>query len=80
VAKTAPILGPLVGFGRGANLPYFNNQSENWAYSPQEQKRGDLWGFPVSVVISGEESEPVLGLFCLRIHTPRFQVSPKRDK
>jgi len=45
-AKFALILGPLAGFGRGANLPYFGNQSEKWAYSPQEQKRRVLRGFP----------------------------------
>jgi hypothetical protein len=28
MAKFASILGPLVGFGRGASLPYFGKQSD----------------------------------------------------
>jgi len=46
---------------RGANLPYFGKQSEYWAYSPHETKRGVLRGFPVLVTISGREKEPVFG-------------------
>jgi hypothetical protein len=59
----ASILGPLAGFGRGANLPYFGNQSEKWAYSPHEQKRRVLRGFPFLTGLFGGESEPELGVF-----------------
>jgi hypothetical protein len=37
---------------RGANLPYFAKQGDYWAYSPQEQKKTVLRGFPVLANIS----------------------------
>jgi hypothetical protein len=47
VAKKISILGPLVGFERGAFLPYFGKQSDLKAYFPQELKRRDYRCFPV---------------------------------
>jgi hypothetical protein len=39
VVKTGTIERALAAFRRGANLPHFDKQSDNRAYSPQERKR-----------------------------------------
>jgi len=53
----------LAAIIRGAILPYFDKQSDYMACSPHEQKRGDLWGFPVLTRTSEGETEPDLGVF-----------------
>jgi hypothetical protein len=59
VAKNASIKWPLAGFKRDAFLPYFGKQSDLKAYSPQEPKRRNYWGFPVLAGVPGWEKEPV---------------------
>jgi len=66
----------LVAVIRGAILPYFDKQSENRAYSPQEEKGTVLRGFPVMTRVREEEKEPVRGLFSLSSHTFEFKAFP----
>jgi hypothetical protein len=63
VTKFIPIPGPLVGFWRGANRPYFGNRDKIKAYFPHEQKRTVLRGFPVEIGKPGKEKKPETGLF-----------------
>ena len=46
MAEFTSIAGALVALGRGANLPYFGKQTNIWPYSPREQKRKAIRGFP----------------------------------
>jgi hypothetical protein len=68
-----------VAFRWGANLPYFGNLNDNQtffphapkrailrAYSPQEQKKTVLRGFPLLSGISGWETEAEMGLFSFK--------------
>jgi hypothetical protein len=48
---------------RGANLPYFDNQSVIMSPFPHEQKRTVLRAYPEPARIPFKETEPDLGLF-----------------
>ena len=74
MVKFTSVYGPLVVIRRGANQPYFGKQSDKWAYSPQEQKRGDFKGFPVLTRTSEGETEPKMGVFSLPVHTPIMEA------
>ena len=76
----ASIPGPLAGFGRGANLPYFAKQGDYRAHSPQEQKRRVLRSFPVLTGISERQKEPKMGLFSLMSVIMVFYFQRKRNK
>ena len=65
VAKNISIPGPLVAFGRGANLPYFGKLSDYKAYFPREEKRTILRAYQELARIPLREKEPYLGLFSL---------------
>jgi hypothetical protein len=69
VTKFIPIPGPLVGFWRGANRPYFGNRDKIKAYFPHEQKRTVLRGFPVEIGKPGKEKKPETGLFSFMFQT-----------
>ena len=51
----------LEAHGRGANLPYFGKQGNILPYSPCEQKRKPIQGFPGVSDISEREKGPVEG-------------------
>jgi hypothetical protein len=59
VAKNASILGPLVGFKRGAILPYFGKQGDLKAYFSQGAIMKDLRAFPELFGIPEMQKEPV---------------------
>jgi len=80
VAETGAVERPLRVIWRGANRPYFGKQGTIKAYSPQEQKPGDLQGFPGMARTGKQEKEPELGLFYLSDHTLLFPVSPMREQ
>ena len=63
MAKFTSIARALVAFGRGANLPYFGKQGNIMPYSPREQKRKVIRGFPGVSDITEKEKEPNLGVF-----------------
>ena len=46
MAEFTSIAGAMVALGRGTNLPYFGKQTNIWPYSPREQKRKAIRGFP----------------------------------
>ena len=46
VSESTSIVSVLVAFGRGANLPYFGKLGNILPYSPHEQKRNPIQGFP----------------------------------
>jgi len=60
---------------RGANLPYFDNQSVIMSPFPHEPKRTVLRAYPEPARIQFKETEPDSGLFSLRVQTPLYQVS-----
>jgi len=78
-AKLTPIPGPLAGFWRGANLPYFDNQSVNVSLFPHEQKRTVLRAYSEPGRIPFRETEPNPGLFSPGIPTLIFQISSTVD-
>jgi hypothetical protein len=75
----ASVPGPLAGFWRGVNLPYFDNQSVIIPPFPHEQKRTVLRAYPEPGWILFRETEPNLGLFSPGIHTLIFQISSTKD-
>ena len=58
----------MVAIGRGAYLPYFGKRDDYLAYSPREQKRRTIQGFPAVSDRAYSETEPVSGFFYLRYY------------
>jgi hypothetical protein len=75
--KFASVPGPLVGFGRGAFLPHFDNQSAILPLFPHEQKRTVLRAYPEPDRIPSRETEPDLGLFYLVTVLPSRSTKQK---
>jgi hypothetical protein len=73
--KTGAVQRLLMTVWRGANLPYFGKQGHNWTYSPREQERGIIRGFPVLALRINQKNEPLMGLFFFRLMTPFIPVS-----
>jgi hypothetical protein len=68
----------LATHGRGANLPYFGKQGNILPYSPREQKRKAIQGFPGVSDISEGGKEPNPGLFeIMSFQRPGYRRSPR---
>jgi hypothetical protein len=71
MAEIKSIAGALVAIVRGANLPYFDKQTNIWPYSPHEPKRKAIRGFLGVSDIKEREKEPDLGVLRMRIQATR---------
>jgi len=78
--KTARFKGPYKPLGEVQFCRILAKKGANCRYSPQEQKRAVLRGFPVLTNVSGRQKEPEMGLFFLKIETLLFPVSSMEDK
>ena len=62
MAESRSIAGALVANQLGSNQPYFGKQGNIMPYSPREQKRKAIWGFPGVSDMTERGKEPNLGL------------------